>query len=36
MLASAALLTAVLFVFGRPVEQGEPVTPTEVRRAAAE
>lgn len=36
MLASAALLTAVLFILGRPVEQGAPVTPTEARPAAAE
>jgi hypothetical protein len=31
-----AILAAVLFLFGKPVEQGEPVTPKEVRRAAAE
>jgi Na+/H+ antiporter NhaC len=35
MLISLAILAAVLFVFGKPVEQGEPVTPKEVRRAAA-
>jgi Na+/H+ antiporter NhaC len=36
MLLSAALLAAVLFVLGKPVERCEPVTPTGVRRAAAE
>jgi hypothetical protein len=36
MLLSAALIAAVLFVLGKPVERCEPVTPTGVRRAAAE
>jgi hypothetical protein len=35
MLISLALLAAVLFLLGRPIEQGEPFTRKEVRRGAA-